>query len=83
MQSGYDPKLHRDDRTHAKSRGLQINAEVRARWSQTRLKRMYTISFELCLAIKLLSEPIVKHHLFAISNQSKQSQTKDVRFFER
>eukprot|EP00794_Sanderia_malayensis_P014249 gene14249-15735_t len=23
MQAGYDPKLHRDDRTHAKSRGLK------------------------------------------------------------
>lgn len=26
---GYDQKLHRDDREHAKSRGLQVNSEVR------------------------------------------------------
>lgn len=26
---GYDQKLHRDDREHAKSRGLKVNAEVR------------------------------------------------------
>ena len=28
MEPGYNPKLHRDDRKHAKLRGLNVNLEV-------------------------------------------------------